>query len=79
MNEYKTAKFVRIVGFRLDEFKPTPTIIIDFDDGSEVVLSEHFFNRHDFKLRDKVVVTINLDPDQSDSLSETVKGELDDS
>ena len=60
MNEYKTSKFVKVVGFRLDEFNPTPAIVIEFDDGSEVVLSEHFFNRHEFKLRDKVIITINL-------------------
>jgi len=70
MNEYKTSRFVKVVGFRLDEFTPIATIIIEFDDGSEMVLSEHFFNRHGFKLRDKVIITINLDPDQTDGLIE---------
>jgi len=61
---YSTAKFVSIVGFRLKEHDPLPTIVIEFDDGSEVVLREHFFKQHGFKLRDKVIVTISMDNDQ---------------
>ena len=69
---YSTAKFVSIVGFRLKEDEPLPSIVIEFDEGSEVMLREHFFNRHGFKLGDKVIVTISMDNDQSnDSLSET--------
>jgi len=37
-----------------------------------VMLREHFFKRHGFKIGDKVIVTISMDNDQSnDSLSET--------
>ena len=63
---YSTAKFVTVTGFRPKKNEPLPTIIIECDDGSEVVLREHFFKRHDFKLGDNVIVTIHLDPDQGE-------------
>jgi len=64
-----TAKFVSIVGFRLKENEPLPTVVIEFDDGSEVVLREHFFKKHGFKLRDKVIVTVSMDTDQGEKES----------
>ena len=63
---YSTAKFVSIVGFRLKEDEPLPSIVIEFDEGSEVMLREHFFNKHGFKLGDRVIVTVSMDTDQGE-------------
>jgi len=63
---YSTAKFVTIVGFRRKEHEPLPSIVIEFDEGSEVMLREHFFNKHGFKLGDRVIVTVSMDTDQGE-------------
>jgi len=62
-------KNVKIVGFRLEEFLPTPQVVIEFDDGSEIIVTECFFNTHEFKLRDEVTISI------SDTSVESMKEE----
>lgn len=73
---YTTAKFVTIVGFRLMKLGPSQNVNVEFDDGTEIVLSEHFFKHHGFKLRDKVVLTITMDNDQDSSFPRETEGKL---
>ena len=54
-----TSKNVKITGLRLEEFLPTPQVVIEFDDGSEIIITECSFNTHGFKLRDEVTISIS--------------------
>ena len=65
-----TAKNVEIIGIWLNKHTPLPEVTLSFDDGSELVLTELFFNKHGFKIGDKVTITISDSSNQTKNLEE---------